>query len=88
LLTISAQCLNRGNLTLHGGCLSGMQLSDAPCWGAFTFEWLNRTIYIPQHLNNVARYKPDRFWNWLLEQNPYDYYIHLTYQHIVDEEQH
>ena len=57
-----------------------------PCWGPFTFSYKKRSIHVPTFLNNVARYKPDSFWDWLIEKEPYGY-ITMTYQHIVDEEQ-
>ena len=43
-----------------------MQLSEAPCWGSFTFTYKGVQIYVPTFLNNVARYKPDSFWDWLI----------------------
>lgn len=63
-----------------------MELGDAPCWGNFTFKYQNKTIYVPAFLNNVARYKPNRFWDWLIKNAPYDSYIQMTYDHIVREE--
>ena len=58
-----------------------MKLGDAPCWGAFTFEYKTIKIYVPGFLNNVARYKPDSFWDWLLESYA-TRFIHLTYEDI------
>ena len=63
-----------------------MQLGQAPVYGNFTFVYKNISIYVPTFLNNVARYKPDSFWNWLLYMHPFDSYIVLTLKHIIDEE--
>jgi len=54
--------------------------------GPFTFIYKKRSIHIPAHLNNVARYKPDSFWDWLIEKEPYGY-ITMTYEHVKDESQ-
>lgn len=77
--------LKPGKIARHHSCLNAMRLSEAPCWGAFTFEWRRRQIYVPAFLNNVARYKPDRFWDWLIKDT-HEAYIPLTYSHIVDGE--
>jgi hypothetical protein len=66
--------------------LSSMHLGEAPSWGAFTFNYKNKTIYVPSFLNNVARYKPNRFWDWLIYRHPYDSYIQMRYDHIVKEQ--
>jgi len=61
-------------------------LGQVPVYGEFTFLYKNVSIYVPVALNNVARYKPDSFWDWLLFMYPFDSYIILTLQHIIDEE--
>jgi hypothetical protein len=61
-------------------------LGQVPAYGDFAFLYKNRTIYVHVSLNNVARYKPDSFWDWLLYIHPFDSYIVLTLQHIIDEE--
>lgn len=63
-----------------------MNLGDAPCWGNFTFNYKNKAIYVPAFLNNVARYKPNRFWDSLIARYPYDSYIQMTYDHIIQGE--
>jgi hypothetical protein len=63
-----------------------MELGQAPTYGDFMFIYKQRNIYVPIHLNNVARYKPNSFWDWLLYMHPFDSYIILTLQHIIDEE--
>lgn len=76
----------RLNLTRLDGSIHSMELGDAPCWGNFIFKYKNKMIYVPGFLNNVARYKPNRFWDWLIKNTPYDSYIEMTYDHIVREE--
>jgi len=63
-----------------------MELGQAPSYGEFTFVYKGRSIYVPVGLNDVARYKPNSFWDWLLFKHPFDSYIKLTYQHLVEEE--
>ena len=43
-----------------------MELSQAPYFGEFTFVYKGISIYVPVSLNDIARYKPDSFWDWLL----------------------
>ena len=62
-----------------------MQLGDAPCWGAFTFEYQKHSIHVPAFLNSVARYKPNSFWNWLIKKEGTSYIV-MTYQDLVDAE--
>jgi hypothetical protein len=38
-----------------------------PRWGAFTMKRNGRSIYVPVHMNNIARYSTDDFWNWFTE---------------------
>ena len=61
-------------------------LGQAPVYGEFTFLYKNVSIYVPVSLNNIAWYKPNSFWDWLLFMHPFDSYIILTLQHIIDEE--
>ena len=63
-----------------------MELGQAPCFGDFTFVYKGRSIYVPVALNNVARYKPNSFWDWLLFKHPFDAYIKLTLEHLIEEE--
>ena len=63
-----------------------MELDQAPRWGEFTFVYKGITIYVPVSLNGVARYKPNSFWDWLLFMHPYDSYIKLTLEDIIQEE--
>lgn len=60
-----------------------MKLRDAPPCGEFLFEFNNRFIYIPSFLNNLAKYKSENFWIWLITDNPHDTHIRLTYNHIM-----
>ena len=64
-----------------------MQLTQAPTYGEFTFVYKGIQIHVPVGLNDVARHKPESFWDWLLFMHPYDYYIKLTLEHIIQEEQ-
>ena len=61
--------------------------ASVPAWGAFTFEYKKKHIHVPAFLNSVARYKPDSFWDWLIQKDPYYSYIEMTLQHVSDEEQ-
>lgn len=63
-----------------------MELSQAPYYGEFTFVYKGISIYVPVSLNNVARYKPNSFWDWLLFKHIFDSHIKLTLQHIIEEE--
>ena len=38
-----------------------------PRWGAFTMKRNGRSIYVPVHMNNIARYSQDDFWQWFTE---------------------
>lgn len=62
-----------------------MELGHAPCWGPFTFYYKKRVIHVPGFLNNIARYKANSFWDWLIETEGVAC-IHLTYEHIVQGE--
>ena len=65
-----------------------MILSQAPCWGSFTFKYKGIDIYVPNFLNNVARYKPISFWDWLIYiKNPRQTSVALVYENIGEEEQ-
>jgi hypothetical protein len=57
-------------------------LGEAPCWGAFAFNYKNITIYVPAYLNNVARYTRDSVWDNLLNKNPHISYITFTMEDI------
>ena len=64
-----------------------MLLSQAPVWGSFTFTYKGINIYVPNFLNNVARYKPDSFWDWLIFiKNPRQTSVALVYENIGEEE--
>ena len=58
-------------------------LGDAPCWGSFIFKYKNKTIQVPSFLNNVARYKSDAFWDWLLEMHEHEPFISLKNEHVI-----
>ena len=64
-----------------------MQLSGVPCWGSFTFIYKGISIYVPSFLNNVARYKPDSFWDWLIyTKYPGQTAVAFVYENIGEEE--
>jgi hypothetical protein len=64
-----------------------MDLSQAPCWGCFTFNYKGIDIYVPAFLNNVARYKPDTFWDWLIyTKYPRQTSVVFTYDNMVEQE--
>jgi len=66
-----------------------MILSQAPTWGSFTFKYKGIDIYVPNFLNNVARYKPVSFWEWLIyTKYPRQTSVALVYENIVEEETH
>jgi hypothetical protein len=68
--------------------ISTMILSQAPVWGSFTFTYKGIDIYVPNFLNNVARYKPISFWDWLIYiKNPRQTSVALVYENIGEEEQ-
>ena len=65
-----------------------MLLSQAPVWGSFTFKYKGIDIYVPNFLNNVARYKPDSFWDWLIYiKNPRHTSVALVYENLGEEEE-
>jgi hypothetical protein len=61
-------------------------LGNAPCWGAFDFKYKGILIRVPAFLNNVARYKPDTFWNWLISKYSHSTYVGLTMADINEED--
>jgi hypothetical protein len=64
-----------------------MILSDAPKWGSFTFRYKETDIYVPTFLNNVARYKPYSFWDWLIfVRYPRQSAVVFAYDNISEEE--
>ena len=64
-----------------------MNLSNVPCWGSFTFIYKGISIYVPSFLNNVARYKPDSFWDWLIyTKYPGQTAVAFVYENIGEEE--
>jgi hypothetical protein len=64
-----------------------MHLSEAPTWGSFTFRYKDVQIYVPTFLNNVARYKPDSFWDWLIfTKYPRQSAVVFAYENIGEEE--
>jgi hypothetical protein len=64
-----------------------MILSDAPTWGSFTFRYKDTDIYVPTFLNNVARYKPYSFWDWLIfVRYPRQSAVVFAYDNIGEEE--
>jgi hypothetical protein len=64
-----------------------MHLSEAPCWGSFTFTYKDIQIYVPTFLNNVARYKPYSFWDWLIfVRYPRQTGVVFAYENIGEEE--
>lgn len=64
-----------------------MQLSGVPCWGSFTFIHKGISIYVPSFLNNVARYKPESFWDWLIyTKYPGQTAVAFVYENIGEEE--
>jgi hypothetical protein len=64
-----------------------MILSDAPTWGSFTFRYKDTDIYVPTFLNNVARYKPYSFWDWLIFiRYPRQSAVVFAYDNIGEEE--
>ena len=64
-----------------------MELYQAPCWGSFTFNYKEIRIYVPTFLNNVARYKPNSFWDWLVyKKYPNQTHIVMSYANVVEEE--
>ena len=64
-----------------------MHLSEAPTWGSFTFTYKDVQIYVPTFLNNVARYKPDSFWDWLIfVRYPRQSAVVFAYDNIGEEE--
>ena len=40
--------------------------------------WKGKSIRVPAYLNNVARYKPDSFWDWLTTVYVNHSYLELT----------
>jgi len=64
-----------------------MQLGDAPSYGEFTFIYKGVSIHIPVSLNDIARYKPNTFWDWLLFKYTFDSDIRLTLQDIIEEQE-
>jgi len=64
-----------------------MQLYQAPTWGSFTFIYKGVFIYVPTFLNNVARYKPYSFWDWLIfVKYPRQTAVVLAHENIGEEE--
>ena len=64
-----------------------MHLSQAPTWGSFTFTYKGIQIYVPTFLNNVARYKPYSFWDWLIFiRYPRQSAVVFAYDNIGEEE--
>lgn len=64
-----------------------MELSEAPKWGSFTFRYKETDIYVPTFLNNVARYKPYSFWDWLIfVRYPRQSAVVFAYENIGEEE--
>lgn len=64
-----------------------MELYQAPCWGSFTFNYKGIHIYVPAFLNNVARYKPNSFWDWFVYKKYVNQtHIVMSYENIVEEE--
>jgi len=63
-----------------------MELAYAPTHGDFTFVYKGQSIYVPVSLNDIARYKPKSFWDWLLFMHPFDECIKLTVEHLIAEE--
>jgi hypothetical protein len=61
-------------------------LGNAPCWGGFDFKYKGVVIRVPAFLNNVARYKPDTFWNWLISKYSNTQYIGLNWEDVKEEE--
>ena len=61
-------------------------MADYPCWGAFTVTWKGKSIRVPSYLNDVARYKPDSFWDWLTTVYADHSYLELTMEHLKEEE--
>ena len=61
-----------------------MNLSNVPCWGSFTFIYKGVSIYVPSFLNNVARYKPDSFWDWLISKYSNSKYVGLSLYDIQE----
>ena len=61
-------------------------MADYPQWGAFTVTWNNKSIRVPAYLNDVARYKPDSFWDWLTTVYADYSYLELTMEHLKEEE--
>ena len=64
-----------------------MRLSEAPFWSSFTFTYKDTDIYVPTDLNNVARYKPESFWDWLIYVKfPKQNAVVLAFQNFAEEE--
>lgn len=53
-----------------------------PAWGAFTIKREGRDIYVPTHMNNLARYFSEAFWQWFIQVkhkgNPFYLQLELT----------
>ena len=58
-----------------------------PVTGAFNLPWNKKLIHVPAFLNNVARHKPEAFWNWLtrVKYNGHTY-INMTLEDLDEEE--
>ena len=54
--------------------------------GAFDFKYKGIVIRVPAFLNNIARYKPDTFWNWLVSKYSNTRYIGLTLEDVKEED--
>jgi len=64
-----------------------MELSQAPTFGDFIFTYKGLNIHVPVSLNDIARYKPKSFWDWLVFKHQFDSDVHLTVRHLIEEEQ-
>jgi hypothetical protein len=64
-----------------------MELSQAPTFGDFSFIYKSVCISVPVSLNDVARHKPNTFWDWLLFKHPFDSHIELRVEHLIEESQ-
>ena len=55
---------------------------SGPAWGAFTIRRQGREIYVPTHMNNIARSSSDAFWHWFIQVkhkgNPFYLQVELT----------
>jgi len=64
-----------------------MRLSEAPFENSFTFTYKDTDIYVPTDLNNIARYKPESFWDWLIYVKfPRQSAVVLAFQNFAEEE--